>query len=59
MIIKRDWRYRLRQTIAYSLLIFLLITTLFPLYIMISTSLKPEGNILPSWDTLIPKEVTF
>lgn len=59
MIIKKDWRYRLRQTIAYSLLIFLLITTLFPLYIMISTSLKPEGNILPSWDTLIPKEVTL
>jgi len=59
MIIKKDWRYRLRQTIAYSLLIFLLVTTLFPLYIMISTSLKPEGNILPSWDTLIPKEVTL
>lgn len=59
MVIRRDWRYRTRQFIAYTLLILILTTTLFPLYIMFATSVKPEGNILPTWDSLIPKKATF
>ncbi len=59
MVIRKDWRYRTKQFIAYTLLIFVLTTTLFPLYIMFATSVKPEGNILPTWDSLIPKKVTL
>ncbi len=59
MVIRRDWRYRTKQFVAYTLLIFILTTTLFPLYIMFATSVKPEGNILPTWDSLIPKRATF
>ncbi len=59
MVIRRDWRYRTKQFVAYTLLIFILTTTLFPLYIMFATSVKPEGNILPTWDSLIPQRATF
>ncbi|SHE80360.1 multiple sugar transport system permease protein [Marinitoga hydrogenitolerans DSM 16785] len=59
MIIKKDYKYKIKRTLAYILLIFLVFTTLFPLYIMLSTSVKSEGNILPTWDSLIPKKITF
>ena len=59
MVIRKDFKYRTKQFIAYTLLIFILVSTLFPLYIMLSTSVKPEGNILPTWDSLIPKKITF
>ncbi len=59
MVIRKDWKYRTKQIVAYTLLILILATTLFPLYIMFATSVKPEGNILPTWDSLIPKRATF
>lgn len=59
MIIKKDYKYHIKKTIAYIILIFLVFTTLFPLYIMLSTSIKSEGNILPTLESLIPKKITF
>jgi multiple sugar transport system permease protein len=59
MIIKKDYRYKINRFLAYTLLIFLVFTTLFPLYIMLSTSIKAQGNILPTWKSLIPDKVTL
>ena len=59
MIIKKDYKYHIKKTIAYIILIFLVFTTLFPLYIMLSTSIKSEGNILPTLESLIPKKLHF
>ncbi len=59
MVIKKDFSYKTKRFIVHFLLILILVSTLFPLYVMVATSLRESGNILPSIKSLIPRHITF
>ncbi len=59
MVIEKNISYKTKRFIAHILLILILLSTLFPLYVMIVTSLRESGNILPDIRNLIPKSITF
>ncbi len=59
MVIEKNISYKTKRFIAHFLLILILLSTLFPLYVMIVTSLRESGNVLPDIKNLIPKSITF
>ncbi len=59
MVIKKDLSYKTKRIVVHFLLILVLLSTLFPLYVMVATSLRESGNILPNIQSLIPKGITF
>ncbi len=59
MVIKKDLSYKTKRYIAHFLLILILLSTLFPLYVMIITSIRESGNILPNIKSLIPRNITL
>ncbi|HID15372.1 MAG TPA: carbohydrate ABC transporter permease, partial [Candidatus Atribacteria bacterium] len=59
MVIKKDRLYYIKRAVIHFLLILILISTLFPLYVMIITSLRESGNILPNIKNLIPNTISL
>lgn len=59
MVIKKDRSYYIKRAVIHFLLILILISTLFPLYVMIITSLRESGNILPNIKNLIPNTISL
>ncbi len=59
MVIKKDLSYKIKRYITHFLLILILLSTLFPLYVMIVTSVRESGNILPNIRSLIPRNITL
>lgn len=56
---KRKTKRRISRTIFYIALVLVLVVTLFPFLMMLTTSLKPTAEAVAATPTVFPSEVTF